>query len=303
MSLSIILQMHGHNVEMAHDGSAALEISRGASLRRHPPGYRAAVDRWIRGGPPDPRARRRRPGPCWSASAATASRPIAGVPGTPDSTSTWSSRSIRGSWRTCSTSGPGQASTPDRRRDEGSLRIAAGRRAWPARIRRGWPRVSPVRVEDRLELPGVERLDQVEVDADFRRPSTIALAAVTRRAHDQDPREIGMRTQLRRPPRIRPSAAGRYPAAPRRAGIRAASSRADGPSCVVRTSCPHIRRSMAKMPAVSTLSSTTRTRSDESEGPRMLLPPGEESLGSDIHVPAIITHGREPRPGQPARRD
>ncbi len=29
MSLSIILQMHGHNVEMTHDGSAALEISRG----------------------------------------------------------------------------------------------------------------------------------------------------------------------------------------------------------------------------------------------------------------------------------
>ena len=27
MSLSILLQMHGHDVEMAHDGSAALEIS------------------------------------------------------------------------------------------------------------------------------------------------------------------------------------------------------------------------------------------------------------------------------------
>ena len=77
MSLSIILQMHGHKVEMAHDGSAALEICRVRDFDvilldiglPSIDGYEVA--RRIRGVPASP-------GPCSWASAAMDSRPITG---------------------------------------------------------------------------------------------------------------------------------------------------------------------------------------------------------------------------------
>ena len=63
------------------------------------------------------------------------------------------------------------------------------------------------------------------------------------------------------PPRSRPCPAGRCPAGPPRAGTPRPPSRASGPSWATRTSWPvEPGSSLARLPAASTLSSTTRMR-------------------------------------------